>query len=200
LTNKILLIKDKKMNTKIRISIWIVALSLVFSGITLSSQQVFAASGLPSTAGIIDDRGPAIAEFLASLPSTAGIIDDRGSAIAEFLASLPSKVGTIDERGQAIAEFLASLPSSGVDLTTLNAVDAMAYRYTSMAKYYAEKSISQSNSSIFSKLDGATLPGQVQVYIGYGGVDLTTLSPVDAMAYRFTSLAYYYATHPNAIR
>jgi hypothetical protein len=169
------------MNTKIRISIWIVALFLVLSGIGLSSRKAFAASGIANL-------------------GTAGIIDDRGSAIAEFLASLPSKVGTIDERGQAIAEFLASLPSSGVDLTTLNAVDAMAYRYTSMAKYYAEKSISQSNSSIFSKLDGATLPGQVQVYIGYGGVDLTTLSPVDAMAYRFTSLAYYYATHPNAIR
>jgi hypothetical protein len=166
------------MNTKIRISIWIVALSLVFSGITLSSRQVFAASSIHTTAGIIDDRGPAIAEFLTSLHTTAGFIDDRGPAIAEFLASFPS---------------------SGVDLTTLNAVDAMAYRYTSMAKYFAEKSITQSNSFILSKF-GATQPGQVQVYIGYGGVDLTTLSPVDAMAYRFTSLAYYYSTHPNAIR
>jgi hypothetical protein len=146
-----------EMNTKIRISIWIVALFLVFSGITLSTRQVFAASSIHTTAGIIDDRGP------------------------------------------AIAEFLASFPSSGVDLTTLNAVDAMAYRYTSMAKYFAEKSITQSNSFILSKF-GATQPGQVQVYIGYGGVDLTTLSPVDAMAYRFTSLAYYYSTHPNAIR
>ena len=146
------------MNTKIRISIWIVALLLVFSGIILSSRQVFAASGLPTTAGIIDDRGPAIAEFLASLPFT------------------------------------------GVDLTTLNAVDAMAYRYTSMAKYYTQKSITQSNSFFLSKVDSAAQPGQVQVYIGYGGVDLTTLSPVDAMAYRFTSLAYYYSTHPNAIR
>jgi hypothetical protein len=187
------------MNTKIKISIWIVALFLVFSGITLSNRQVFAASSLPSTAGIVDDRGPAIAEFLASLPFTAGIVDDRGPAIAEFLASLPFTAGIVDDRGPAIAEFLASLPSTGVDLTTLNAVDAMAYRYTAMAKYFAEKSITQSNTFILSKFD-TTQPGQVQVYIGYGGVDLTTLSPVDAMVYRFTSLAYYYATHPNTIR
>jgi hypothetical protein len=86
------------MNTKIRISIWIVALFLVFSGIGLSSRKAFAASGIANlgTAGIFDERRSAIAEFLGSLPSsgnaylgTAGIFDERRSAIAEFLGSLP---------------------------------------------------------------------------------------------------------------
>jgi len=64
------------MNTKIRISIWIVALFLVFSGIGLSSQKALAASGrtIQNAAFISVYRGYAMATVYAGLPYSVALL------------------------------------------------------------------------------------------------------------------------------
>ncbi len=82
------------------------------------------------------------------------------------------------------------------DLTTLSPADAMAYRYTAMAQYYENKA-QRSASSHTGQSNTQT--GSVP-YFQVPGLILTNLSPTDAMAFRYTALAYFYVTHPNATR
>lgn len=72
----------------------------------------------------------------------------------------------------------------------------MAYRYTSMAKYYMLNSTGSRKQSV------QTRPIQPAALYPFSepGINLTTPSPVDAMVFRYQAWAYFYATHPNASR
>lgn len=101
----------------------------------------------------------------------------------------------------ALGVFLYARRASAANgLNRLNAVDAMAYRYTAMAKYYDEKLAAGKQSSSVSSI-GAGIQS-VQSASGYplGGTQLNALSPADAMAFRYQVWANYYATHPSATR
>ncbi len=90
--------------------------------------------------------------------------------------------------------------SGSNDLSSLNTVDATAYRYTLIAQYYARQSATANMPGASSSASSSAQSGQVLSGFPDSGVDLTTLSPVDATAYRYTLMAYYYAAHPNATR
>ncbi|HSB67396.1 MAG TPA: hypothetical protein VLD65_12525 [Anaerolineales bacterium] len=99
--------------------------------------------------------------------------------------------------------FLYSRRASATnDLTSLGPNDAMAYRYTAMAQYYEKQSSILASSNVVSKAGSSTSSGSARSFSGYPlpGVDLTTLSPVDATVYRYQAMAYFYSIHPDAAR
>ena len=188
------------MKTKIRISIWIMAMFLLFLGIGLSSRQALAASGLST------QRAANISVYYSqrSLASVFSVLPSIGVAPTElsashwqemaqytaqfYAASASSGIGltslSATELGelslingyrlQAIARFSDAVPSTGVNLTTLSAADVSAYRSQAMASFYAAHP--------------------------YAGVDLTKLSAADVSAYRWQAMAHYYMTHPKPWR
>ena len=188
------------MKTKIRISMWIMALSLVFLGIGLSSRQALAASGLST------QRAANISVYYSqrSLASIFSLLPAIGVAPTElsalhwqemeritapiYAASASTGVGlsalsatALGEQSlikgyrlQAIERFSGAVPSTGVNLTTLSSADVLAYRWQALASFYA------------------THP--------YAGIDLTKLSAADVSAYRWQAMAHYYMTHPKPWR
>jgi hypothetical protein len=127
------------MNTKIRISIWIVALFLVFSGIGLSSQKALAASGssIQRTALISVYHGYALATVYDGLPYSVAILRQ-----ASRLASLTTlNINDIDESRLIEAYNLQALARSSA-LTSLSVNDIDESRlieaYSSRVRYYFE--------------------------------------------------------------
>jgi hypothetical protein len=145
------------MKPKIRISIWIMAVFLAFLGLSLSSRQTLAASGLSTSrvaniSVFVSQRS--LASIFKALPSI-GVAPSELSAshwqemarytASFYAASASSGIGLTSQsatdlgeqslingyRLQAIARF-GALPATGVDLTTLSAVDILAYRWQAM--------------------------------------------------------------------
>ena len=188
------------MKTKIRISIWLMAMFLVFLGIGLSSRQALAASGLStqraanisvyysqrslaSIFNVLPSIGVAPTELSAShwqemVRYTAPFYAASASKDAGLAALSATDLGEQSlingYRLQAIERFSGALPSPGINLTTLSAADVLAYRWQALASFYS------------------THP--------YAGVDLTKLSAADVSAYRWQEMARYYLTHPKPWR
>lgn len=80
--------------------------------------------------------------------------------------------------------------SASASLANMSTNDATAYRYTTMAQYYAAHPSTAISSETFSIGSGYPL----------SGTGLDTASAVNAMQFRYQALANYYATHPSATR
>ena len=85
--------------------------------------------------------------------------------------------------------YLRSVSASS-SLANMSTNDATAYRYTSMAQYYAAHPSIASSSESFSIGSGYPI----------SGTGLDTANPIEAMQYRYQALANYYAAHPSATR
>jgi hypothetical protein len=186
------------MKTKIRISMWIMAMFLVFFGISLSSQKAFAASGLHFQRLVsISGYSQRLASLSSLLPAigvgptelsashwqeieriTAPFYAASASTGVGFPALSATDLGELSlikgYRLQAIARFSGAVPSTGVNLTTLSSAGVLAYRWQAMASFYASHP--------------------------FAGVDLTTLSAADVSAYRWQAMGHYYLTHPKPWR
>jgi hypothetical protein len=181
------------MNTKIRINIWIVAFFLVFSGIGLSSQKAFAASGFATqrTADISVYRWHAMVSLYAVVPSSVGLlrqasirvdlnandIDEsrlvdayRLQAMARSSAVLPSSVALstndIDESRLIDAYRLQAIARYSVSATDLGEQSLIsAYRLQAIARY----SVSATDLGEQSLIDGYRWQAFLRFYTSYGG-------------------------------
>jgi hypothetical protein len=128
------------MNTKIRISIWIVVLFLVFSGIGLSSQKALAASGssIQRTALISVYHGYALATVYDRLPSSVSFLRRTSQEVS--LTTL--NVNDIDESRLIEAHSLQALArSSALTSLSVNDIDESrlieAYNLQALARFSA---------------------------------------------------------------
>jgi len=185
------------MKTKIRISIWIMALSLVFLGVGLSSRQALAASGLST------QRAANISVYYSqrSLASIFSLLPAIGVAPTELSAF------HWQEMERITAPFYAASASIGVALTELSAAHWQEMERITAPIYAASASTGVGLSAL-----SATALGEQSLIKGYRlqaierfsgavpstGVILTTLSSADVLAYRWQALASFYATHPYA--
>ena len=128
------------MNTKIRISIWIVALFLVFIGIGLSSQKAQAASGfsIQRTSLISVYHGYAMATIYNGLPSSVAFLHRTSQEFS--LTTL--NVNDIDESRLIQAYNLQALARfSALTSQNVNAIDEsrliQAYNSQALARFSA---------------------------------------------------------------
>ncbi len=80
--------------------------------------------------------------------------------------------------------------SASTSLANMSPNDATAYRYTSMAKYYAQNPASSSTSGSFSLGSGFPL----------SGTNLQNASALDEQDFNYRALANYYAAQSTASR